>query len=531
MRHRILISAVALLAVSILPARAAREEDVLKLSLQECIQKTLKNNLGLAAEILSPKIAEADLAQANERFIPTLAFSYSRQDNMSASYSFLDAAGAAVSTLQNSYSSQLSQTLPTGGSLSMSLDGGKSDTTRQFQTINPRFSSTLRFNFSQPLLKDFGWKISRRNIILARNNRDASEYGLSETMEEYVYRAKSAYWSLVYTRENLDVRRKSLILAQELLEQNKAEVEAGTLPPIEILTAQADVSTREADILEAEAAVRNSEDLLKTLINLQAENSQANLVHIEPTDSPSVSKPQVSLDEALHEAYENRPDLQATRVRLGSSEFNLAYARNQLFPDLRLTASYWSPGISGTQILYENGNALSGKIIGVVPAGGDQAMKDAFAFKYKNWSVGLSLSLPLGAIFSRAEVASANLELEQARLRLQNQEQQIFLEIRTAVRMVETNYLRIQAYRVARENAAKKLEAEQEKLKVGLSTNYFILQYQRDLATAMINELKSIVDYNVSLAALYRAQGRGLEMERGSLPEDNPGQTAFEKRP
>jgi outer membrane protein TolC len=523
MRYRVLIPAVLLLTALTLAAPAAQEEGLLKLSLQECIQKTLKNNLGLAAEILTPKIAEASLAQANEKFIPTLAFSYSRQDNTTASYSFLDAAGAAVSTLQNSYSSQISQTLPTGGSLTFSLDGGKSDTTRQFQTINPRFSSTLRFNFSQPLLKDFGWKVSRRDVILARNNRDISEYNLGDTMEEYVYRAKAAYWTLVYTRENLKVRQQSLKLAQELLEQNKAEVEAGTLPPIEILTAQADVSTREADILDAQAAVRNSEDLLKTLINLQAENPQANLIHIEPTDSPSVTKLDVNLDEALHEAYENRPDLQASRIGLSSSQFNLSFARNQLYPDLRLTASFWSPGISGTQILYENNNALSGNIIGTVPAGGDQAMKDALDFKYKNWSVGLSLSVPLGSIFSRASVAAANLELERAQLRLKNQEQQIFLEIRTAVRTVETNFLRIQAYRVARENAAKKLEAEQEKLKVGLSTNYFILQYQRDLATAMTNELKSIVDYNVSLAALYRAQGKGLEMENGSLPEGDSG--------
>jgi len=529
MRTRILIPAVLLLAVFPLASPPAQEADILRLSLQECIQKTLKNNLGLAAEILSPKIAEADLAQANEKFIPTMAFSYSQQDNISASYSFLDAAGTAVSTLRGDYSSQLSQTLPTGGSLSMSLNGYKSDTTQQLQTINPRFSSTLRFNFSQPLLRDFGWRIGRRETILARNNRDISEYNLSETMEEYVYRAKSAYWSLVYTRENLKVKQQSLKLARELLEQNKAEVEAGALPPIEILTAQADVSTREADILEAEAAARNSEDLLKTLINLQAENPRANILHIEPTDSPSVSKLDVNLDEALHEAYENRPDLQATRVRLSSNQFNLTIARNQLYPDLRFTASLWSPGISGSQIVYENGNALSGKIIGVIPAGGDQAMKDALAFKYRNWSVGLSLSIPLGTIFSRAAVAVANLELEQAQLRMKNQEQQIFLEIRTAVRTVETNYLRIQAYRVARENAAKKLEAEQEKLKVGLSTNYFILQYQRDMANAMTMELKSIVDYNVSLAALYRAQGRGLELERGALPEDNPGKAAFEK--
>jgi outer membrane protein TolC len=269
--------------------------------------------------------------------------------------------------------------------------------------------------------------------------------------------------------------------------------------------------------------VRNSEDLLKTLMNLEAENTRAASLHIIPTDSPSVSKPDVDLDRALREAYENRPDLQAARVGMETSRFNLSYARNQTAPDLRLQASLWSPGISGTQIIYENNNALSGKIIGVVPAGGGQALKDAMDFRYKNWSLGLSLNIPLSTVFSRAFVAQADLALEQAQLRMKNQEQQIFLDIRTAVRAVETNYLRIQAYRVARENAAKKLEAEEEKLKVGLSTNYFILQYQRDLANALTMELKAVVDYNVSLAGLYRAQGKGLEMERVPLPGESGG--------
>lgn len=529
MRYRIPTAAVLLLAVCAWSAPAGQEENTLRISLQECIQKTLKNNLGLAAEILTPRIAETNIALAGEKFIPSLALTYSRQDSTTASYSFLDAAGASVSTLRNDYNTRISQTLPTGGALSMSLNGYKSDTTQRFQTINPRYSSTLQFTFSQPLLKNFGWNMSRREIILARNNRDASEYSLGETMENYVFRVKSAYWDLVYALENLEVRRQSLKLARELLDQNRHEVEAGTLPPIEILSAQADVSTREADILEAETAVRNSEDLLKTLINLQAENPEAAALHLIPSDSPSVSKPAVDVDRALQDAYANRPDLQAARVGLNSSRFNLSYARNQLNPDLSLNASFWSPGISGTQILYENNNALSGNIIGTVPGGGNQALKDALELKYKNWSVGLSLTFPLNTVFSRAAVAQANLELEQAQLRLKNQEQQIFLEIRTAVRTVETDYLRIQAYRLARENAAKKLEAEQEKLKVGLSTNYFILQYQRDLATAMTNELKSIVDYNISLAALYRAQGKGLEMERAVLPADMPGLAVLDR--
>ena len=194
-----------------------------------------------------------------------------------------------------------------------------------------------------------------------------------------------------------------------------------------------------------------------------------------------------------------------------NSELDVSYARNQLFPDLRLQASYWSPGISGDQILYEGGNALTGRAIGRIPGGGKNALRDATHFKYQTWSLGLTLSLPLTTFLSRALLAQARLSLEQAAVRLKDQEQQVFLEIKTAVRAVETNYQRIQAYKAARELAQKKLEAEQEKLNVGLSTNYFVLQYQRDLANAQIMELRAVVDYNVSLADLSRVQGTGRQ--------------------
>lgn len=510
-----------------LPLLGQNEEKTLSLSLEECIFKAVKNNLGLAVEVITPEIADVSVSLAGEKFMPVLSFNYNNQDTSSASYSFLDAS-ETVSTLQNDNTFQISQFIPTGGNLSLSLYNYMTDTNRRATTINPRYGSTLRFTFSQPLLKDFGFKMNRREIIIAQNNRDISEKNFTKSLEDTIYSVESAYWNLVYSIENLKVRRQSLKLAQELLEKNRAEIEAGTLAPIEILTAQADVATREADILEAEAMVMNNEDLLKTIINLPAEVENAGTVRVVPTDNPSVIREDISLDKALLEAMENRPDLQATRIDLKNKELNLSYARNQLFPDLRLQASYWSPGISGDQILYEEGNALTGKIIGKIPGGSSDALKDAFNFKYKNWSVGVTLSYPMNNLLSRAFHAQAKLNVEQANLRIKNQEQQIFLEIKTAVRAVQTNYQRVEAYRAARELAQKKLEAEEEKFKVGLSTNYFILQYQRDLASAQIMELKAIVDYNISLAHLNRVQGIGREEQNIRGIKEKEGQIGSE---
>jgi outer membrane protein TolC len=327
---------------------------------------------------------------------------------------------------------------------------------------------------------------------------------------ETIYSVEDAYWNLVYSIDNLEVKRWSLKLAQDLLDKNRRSVEVGQLAPIEVLSAQAEVATREADILQAEAQVKNNEDRLKMILNLSAEEEKA-FTSIEPKDKPKSQETKMALDEALVTAMENRPELRASRIGLKNQELNVTYAKNQLLPGLDLTASYWSPGVSGEQIIYLNNNPLTGIIIGRVPGGSSAAMKDAFNFKYQNWSVGLTLTLPMNNFLSRAMYTQAKLNMEQSLLNLKSQEQQIFLEIKNAVRAVETNYKRIQAYRVARELAEQKLAAEEEKLKVGLSTNYMVLQYQRDLSTARSTELRAIVDYNLSTAALDRALGLSLK--------------------
>jgi outer membrane protein TolC len=140
-------------------------------------------------------------------------------------------------------------------------------------------------------------------------------------------------------------------------------------------------------------------------------------------------------------------------------------------------------------------------------------LKDAFSFKYKNWSIGFTLDIPINNIIGRAALAQAKVNLEQSILQMKSQEQEIFTDIKIAVRGVETNYKRIQAYKAARELAEKQLEAEEEKLKVGLTTNYFVLQYQNSLANAQSQELRAIIDYNLSLASLNRDLGISLQQK------------------
>ena len=479
------------------------------LSLQDCILIALKNNFGVQSASMNPELAQVNVAWAKEKFLPRFSFSLSREINNSASYSWIEAVQNVKSTYGD-FSAGISQVVPSGGSFSLSLNSYKSESNRSFQTINPRYGSTLSVGFSQPLLRNFGSKMSRRDIIISQNNRDISESQLNGFLLDTIYSVEQAYWNLIYAADNLEVKRQSLRLARDLLAKNKREAEIGMIAPVEILSAEAEVATREADILQAEALVDNSEDLLKTIINIEADD-ESRFVKIIPSDKPTQEAKEVSLDEALKTALVNRPDLQITRIGLKNRELDVAYAKNQVLPDLNVFASYWSPGISGTQILYQDNNPFTGIVVGTLPGGAGTALSDALGLKYNNWSIGLQVNIPIANFLSHAQYESSKISYDQSLVDLQNLEQRIFLDIRMAVRAVETNYKRVLAYRAARGLAENKLAAEEKKLKVGLTTNYVVLQYQRDLADAKTAELKAVIEYNLALAYLDKTLGTSLK--------------------
>ena len=482
------------------------------LTLQECLVRAVKHNLGVAVQVYSSELADLALSRSREKFLPTLGFDFGKQDQNSASYSWMDAADQ-VATNYGNYGGSLSQAIPFGGNFSVSLTGYKNLTNSRFQTINPRYGNTLTFSFSQPLLKDFGWGISHKDILVARNSRDIAENDLKKNLLDIVYSVEQAYWQWVLSIESLKVRRQSLKLAEDLFDQNQKKVKIGTLAPKEILSVQSDVASRKADILQPQSQVKDYTDSLRALINsLDPAGGE-----IAPADIPLFERYDIGVDEAFAVALKNRPDLKSSALGIRNRELDYAFAKNQLLPQLNLSASYWSPGIGGDQILYLDNNPLTGVVIGRIPGGANMAMRDAFRFKYNNWSVALSLDVPLNSVFSRAAAAQAKASLDQETARMKNTEQQAYLEIRTDVRAVQTNYERVNAYKIARELAEEKLAAEQAKLEAGLTTTFVVLSYQRDLANARLMELSALVDYTLSIARLEKAMGTSLEKKNIQL--------------
>jgi outer membrane protein TolC len=490
-------------------AQAAAQESAGRMTLEACLLRALQSNLDLRITILEPQKADAAVTQAGEAFLPVLSFDTGKQSNRSASFSFFDGTDNIVSRYDD-YQANLSQRIPTGGTLTASLSSYKSETNSNYQTINPRYGSQLSFSFRQPLLRDFGYRIPRREILIAQQDRERSEYAAKRAVLDTLFNVESAYWDLVYAIEDLKVRRQSVQLARDLLERNRTESAIGMLAPIEVLTAEAEAASREAEIHQAEALVKSREDALRNLLDLRTPAGEMP-APIVPADTPASDARATVLESALASALANRPELLSARTSVRSRDLDLVYARNQLLPDLSLNLSYWSPGISGTQILYQDDNPLTGVVVGRIAGLASAAMKDATDFKYRNWALGLTLTVPLNTILTRAAAARAGLDVEQARLQLERTEQAIILEVRNALRDVETNLRRVASYEAARRLAEKRLDGEDRKVKVGLSTNYTLLQVQRDLTSARSLELKARIDYAVSLAKLDQVQGTSLE--------------------
>jgi outer membrane protein TolC len=507
-----------ILAVSLF-AQTDTQQKAVSLSLEDCIAIAMKNNLGVAIQVLNPEIQDIGVRQAKEKWLPTLSFDFGRSDTQQASYSWLDSTGAAVVSLNNAYTVTVDQEVPGGGNFSARLNSSKYDTNRTGITINPSFRADLRFTFNQPLLRNFGFA-SQQQILVAKNRLSMSEEDLKRALQTTVFSVEQQYWNLVGAIENLRVAEQSLALAQDLLEKNKRGVEVGTMAPIEIINAEAQVAEREANILTAELAVRNEEDRLKLTINLQADMADAENLQITPTDSPTYEQEDIGLEQAIATALQYRPDLASARIGISNSELDLRYAKNQLLPNLDLSVSYWSPGVSGDRLILDPDNPLAPPI-GKVPGGISDSFKDVFGFEYKNWSIGITLNFPLNTVVSRATHAQAQVNLEQAMLQLREQEMQIYTDIKIAVRNVETAYKAIQARQVARELAERQLEAEEEKLKVGLTTNRWVLQYQTDLASARLNEINAIIQYNLALASLELDMGTSLEKKKIQLTQFN----------
>jgi outer membrane protein TolC len=498
------------------PAQAQTQAQGLTLTLEDSIVRALKNNLNVAAQVIAPGLAAENVSLAKQMYTPTLALDLSGNHFEQLSTYSLQIQGTYVNKSTSS-SATITQRIPFGGTFQAAVDYNYSHSNQLFQSYNPYYQGTLNFVLTQPLLKNFGWRVSRHQILVAESSFAASRSQFKSVLINTIYSVEEAYWNLVYSIEYLKTLRQSLDSGRDLLAKTRREVEVGTKAPIEVLNAEATVARREADILQAEALVKRNQDLLRTLMNLGA-SPAGERQDLVPVDKPEFKPYAITLDEAYAQAIARRPDLETYRSQIETKMVNYKYQKNQRLPQLDLQLIKVSPGISGQQYIYDAENPFLPPTPGA-PGSAGEAFRDAFKFLYNNWTAGVTLTVPFGDVFGKAAYAYAKLDLEQSQAQLKTQEQQVFLEVSDAIRTLETAAKSVDAYRIARELAERQLEAEMKKLSVGMSTNYFVLTYQDALASARSAELRSLVDYNVALANIAKVTGTTLEQRNVSLAD------------
>jgi outer membrane protein TolC len=355
--------------------------------------------------------------------------------------------------------------------------------------FNPSWTGGLALTLTQPLLRNAGIDVTKTFIRVAQNNATVEEHVFRDRVLTVLATVEQTYWEVVFANENLKVAEAALKAAQELLASNRAKAKAGIMSIVDVLQAEAAVASRVEQVLVADKTIRDQEDQLRRLLNPGEEDLRQDM-RLTPLDQPVVTLEPISLEEAIDTAIEQRPEIVQAKKNMETSDLNTKFAKNQILPTLSFQGTMGMAGLGST---YSN------------------SLNSNFSGDFYNYGAGLVLSYPLGNRSAWSTYNKRQLEEKNAEASLVSVRQQIIVGVREAVRRVQTDFKRIETTRSARIMAEKQLQAEQERLKVGLSTTRFVLDFQRDLATAQGNELRATVDYNKSLSNLARHKATTLD--------------------
>ena len=500
------------------PALAA-EGEVLELSLDQAAEIALQRNLGLLlqrydfASSLQREIQEAAIYDLN------LTADTSTGESSEPATSTLDGA-SIVNSETSDFNFGLRQLTPFGGTAALRWNNSRNASNNVFRNPSPSFFSGVNLSFTQPLLRNFGKRVTERGILLARKNTSTSQEAFELQVIDTLRQVDNAYWELVRARKQLEVSQQSLDLAKELHERNRIRVEVGTLAPFELVQSEAGIAQREGDIIRNRAAVGDAEDSLRRLLNL--DQGAAWDLEIQPVTEPMVDEMDIDLQNALEMALQERSEVRQQQLELERLEIDADFFDNQRRPSLDLVVGYGSSAVDGRFFATnpETGNPDRGVVIR------DGDISDAFSSVFDReadgWSVQLNFAMPLQNRAARAQSNLADLALRQGQVTMSDLELQISTEVRSSVRQVEAAAREVDAARASRRAQEKSLEAERKRFENGMSTSFQVLQIQEDLAEAQSTEVRAVTNFRSRLVDYYLSIGTLLE-ERGiriSLPAE-----------
>jgi outer membrane protein len=481
----------------------APQGPVRRISIDDAVALALENNLDLQVERLSPQIQDLSIAQVRTGYAPTFRSVIDWNDQSQPPATVL--AGNASQIVGNNagFDFGLGALNQWGGNYNVSFNNTRATTNNLFTSFNPQLSSNINLAYTQPLLRNFKIDGTRQQLLVTQKTREISDVQLQQNIAITARNVKSAYYDMMYAVGNLGVQRQSLELAQQSLKDNRARVEIGTMAPIDIVQAEAEVAQREESVILAEAAISRAEDRLRALVfNPTAPDFWQ--LRIEPTEAVEFRPALVNTDAAVANALQRRTDLLASRKQLEANDVNIRFFKNQSLPDVNASVTYFAQAIGGTAFL--RGEGFPGPIIGEVEKSYGSTLKTMFAGDFPTWTVQMQVNYPIGYSNAQASLARARLQDQQSRRQLQSQELQVATQIREFARQVQTNTKRVEATRASRTLAERRLEAEEKKFQAGMTTSFLVFQAQRDLNQARNNELQALLDYGKSVVDFEAAQ-------------------------
>jgi outer membrane protein len=495
---------------------------VRRLSIDEAVALALEQNLDLQIDRFNPQVQDYAISVAKSNWTPTFQSAVTRRTADAQPQDIFSGTGQAITEGRTNTSTGVGQLLPWGASYNAQWFGGRITTSNNYNPFPTQLNSQFAANYSQPLLRNFKIDQPRQQYLVSRKNREISDVQLVQSVAQTGRAVRNAYWDLVFARNNLEVQRQSLTLASQSLRDNRSRVEIGTMAPIDIIEAQAEVARREEAVIIAEATISRAEDRLRALISNPSQPDFWTM-RLEPTDVATFTPVTVDVESAVRSALDRRTDLAMSQKSLESNDISIRYLRNQSLPDVTANVNYSALGLGGTQRRLQVVPGQDPQILSETQRGFWSVLGDAFGGAYPTWNLNVQLSYPIGRSTAEANLARARLQNQQAERQLESQKLNVATQIRDLARNVQTNGKRVEATRSARALSEERLRAEEKKFQAGMTDSFRVFQAQRDLSQSRNNELQAIIDYLKSLVDFQTAQEAPLAGGGGVQPVSTAG--------
>jgi outer membrane protein TolC len=495
----------------------------ISLTTEDIVRLLLENNRDVIVNRLTPVSSLYQIGVLGRPFEPNFHAGASVSRTSTPSRSQLTGA-ASLSQLTHDYRVGVDQALQTGTEYSVDFDLNRNSSNSAFNTFNPSFNGAITYAVTQHVLRDFGREANAHQIRVARNTEKTSELQFELQIIDLVAQAQQAYWDLQFANEDLKVKQRSLDLASKTLHDNQIQVDIGTLAPIDLVQAEAEVAQRNEDVITGKYNIDQLQDQMKKVISSETDPglilTPLNL--IEPLRQPGAQSV-LPLTQAIQSALENRPELKQADYDIANQDVNVRFTKNQLLPVLDLNANYTQSGLGGTQTR-RSGLGDTTTIVQIIPGGVGDVFSQLFGFNFTGYTAGFTLQIPIRNRAAHSDYDRAINEKNLSTMRKAATAQRVVLEVRNAYTQVEMQDARVNTAKTSRELAERRLDAEQKKFELGTSTVRFVLEEQRNLAQAETDEVSALVNYTKALVAYDRAIGNTLQRNNIEIDQQLPSQ-------